>query len=163
HGGRKAAPVIRVLAARGGLGDDTLQALEALYREATVTAADRAALAALERGLEYLEAGRPRAARRRLRRLVAHQPDSAEGRSALGVCLLELDEVDPAIDHLSEAIRLEPTQALHRWNLASAAKQADRMGACYLALRDYLALTDDSEGAAERRAEGKSFARAYER
>jgi len=94
---------------------------------------------------------------------VTRQPDSAEGRSALGVCLLELDDVDAAIDHLSEAIRLEPTQALHRWNLASAAKQADRMGGCYLALRDYLALGDDSDGYVERRAEAKSFVRAYER
>ena len=73
-----------------------VQALDALYREATATAADRAALEALERGLEYLEAGRPRAARRRLERFVARQPDSAEGRSALGVCLLELDEIDAA-------------------------------------------------------------------
>jgi tetratricopeptide (TPR) repeat protein len=163
HGGKKAAPVIRTLSARGGLSDDTLAALDELYREATATAADRAALEALERGLEYLEAGRPRAARRRLERFVTRQPDSAEGRSALGVCLLELDDVDAAIDHLAEAIRLEPTQALHRWNLASAAKQADRMGGCYLALRDYLALSDDSDGYAERRAEAKSFVRAYER
>jgi Flp pilus assembly protein TadD len=163
HGGKKAAPVIRVLATRGGLTAETVQALDVLYREATATAADRAVLEALERGLEYLEAGRPRAARRRLERFVERQPDSAEGRSALGVCLLELDEIDLAIDHLSEAIRLEPTQSLHRWNLASAAKQAERMGGCYLALRDYLALGDDSGGAAERRAEAKSFVRAYER
>ena len=163
HGGKKAAPVIKVLAARGGLTDETVQALDGLYREATATAADRAALEALERGLEYLEAGRPRAARRRLERFVGKQPDNAEGRSALGVCLLELDEIDAAIDELTEAIRLEPGQALHRWNLASAAKQADRMGGCYLALRDYLALTDDNEGAVERRTEAKSFVRAYER
>ena len=37
------------------------------------------------------------------------------------------------------------------------------MGGCYLALRDYLALADDAEGAAERRDEAKSFVRAYER
>jgi Flp pilus assembly protein TadD len=163
HGGKKAAPVIQVLSARGGLTEDTVQALDALYREATATAADRAALEALERGLEYLEAGRPRAARRRLERFVQRQPDNPEGRSALGVCLLELDEIDAAIDQLAEAIRLEPGQALHRWNLASAAKQADRMGGCYLALRDYLALPDDAEGAGERRDEAKSFVRAYER
>lgn len=163
HGGAKAGPVVAALRARGGLSDETQAALEALEREARVTAADRALLEALERGLEYLEAGKPRAARRRLERFVAKQPDNAEGHSALGVCLLELEEVDVAIDHLSEAIRLEPTQALHRWNLASAAKQADRMGGCYLALRDYLALVDDSDGADERRAEAKSFVRAYER
>lgn len=163
HGGKRAAALVKVLSARGGLADETVQALDALYREATATAADRAAIEALERGLEYLEAGRPRAARRRLERFVARQPDNAEGRSALGVCLLELDEIDGAIAELAEAIRLEPAQALHRWNLASAAKQADRMGGCYLALRDYLALPDDAEGADERRDEAKSFVRAYER
>ena len=163
HGGKKAAPLIKTLSARGGLTEDTVQALDLLYREATATAADRAALEALERGLEYLEAGRPRAARRRLERFVAKVPDNPEGRSALGVCLLELDEIDAAINELAEAIRLEPTQALHRWNLASAAKQADRMGGCYLALRDYLALADDNDGVEERRAEAKSFVRAYER
>jgi tetratricopeptide (TPR) repeat protein len=163
HGGKKAVPIIRLLLARGGLGDETLQALDQLYREATATAADRAALEALDRGLEYLEAGRPRAARRRLHRFVGRYPDVAEGRSALGICLLELGEVDAALGHLSEAIRLEPTQALHRWNLASAAKQAERMGGCYLALRDYLSLGDDGEGADERRAEARSFVRAYER
>jgi tetratricopeptide (TPR) repeat protein len=163
HGGKKAAPVIAVLRTRGGLAADTVQALDTLHREATATAADRAAIEALERGLEYLEAGRPRAARRRLERFVQHDPGNAEGRSALGVCLLELDEIDAAIDELTEAIRLEPGQALHRWNLASAAKQADRMGGCYLALRDYLALPDDAEGVVERRAEAKSFVRAYER
>ena len=163
HGGKKAAPLIKTLSARGGLTEDTVQALDLLYREATATAADRAALEALERGLEYLEAGRPRAARRRLERFVAKVPDNAEGRSALGVCLLELDEIDAAINQLAEAIRLEPDEALHRWNLASAAKQAERMGGGYLALRDYLALVDDDDGAAERRAEAKSFVRAYER
>ncbi|HWE31472.1 MAG TPA: tetratricopeptide repeat protein, partial [Polyangia bacterium] len=54
-------------------------------------------------------------------------------------------------------------QALHRWNLASAAKQAERMGGCYLALRDYLSLPDDSEGASDRRDEARNFVRAYER
>jgi tetratricopeptide (TPR) repeat protein len=77
--------------------------------------------------------------------------------------LLELKETDPAIDQLSQAVRLDPEQALHRWNLASAAKQADRMGGCYLALRDYLQLVDDAEGANDRRAEARSFVRAYER
>jgi tetratricopeptide (TPR) repeat protein len=163
HGGANAAPVVAALRARGGLSDETLAALAAVERDATTTAADRAALEALERGLEYLEANRPRAARRRLERYVKRHPEHAEGRSALGVCLLELEEVDAALDHLTEAIRLEPRQALHRWNLASAAKQAERMGGCYLALRDYLALEDDNDGAAERRSEAKGFVRAYER
>jgi tetratricopeptide (TPR) repeat protein len=163
HGGRKAGPLVEALLARGGLSDETAAALVELRREATASAADRAATDALDRGLEYLEAGRPRAARRRLVRFLARNPDSPDGHSALGVCLLELNDVDAALDHLGKAIQLEPRQALHRWNLASGAKQADRMGGCYLALRDYLAMSDDSEGASERRAEARSFVRAYER
>ena len=163
HGGRRAAPLITTLMARGAVSEETHAALQLLHGEATTSAADRAAYDALERGLAYLEAGRPRAARRRLERFVARHPDHAEGRSALGVCLLELNETDLALDQLSQAVRLDPQQALHRWNLASAAKQADRMGGCYLALRDYLALTDESDGADDRRSEARSFVRAYER
>jgi tetratricopeptide (TPR) repeat protein len=163
HGGRRAAPLITSLMRRGGLTAETHAALAELHAAATATAAERAANEALERGLEYLEAGRPRAARRRLERFVARHPEHAEGQSALGVCLLQLNETDVAIEHLSQAVRLDPEQALHRWNLASAAKQADRMGGCYLALRDYLELADDAEGASERRAEARSFIRAYER
>ena len=164
HGGKKAAPVIKVLSARGGLTDETVQALDTLYREATATAADRAALEALERGLEYLEAGRPRAARRRLERFVASaSPTTPRGaaRSA-SACSSSTRSTPPSISWPRPSA-LEPQQALHRWNLASAAKQADRMGGCYLALRDYLALPDDSDGAVERRDEAKSFVRAYER
>jgi tetratricopeptide (TPR) repeat protein len=163
HGGRKAAPLIDQLLARGSLSGETSRALDELRRESLSSLADRAALAALDRGLAYLEAGRPRAARRRLERFVARHPDSPEGHSALGVCLLELEELDAAIDHLTRAIALEPQQALHRWNLASATKQAERMGGCYLALRDYLSMPDDSDGAADRRDEARSFVRAYER
>ena len=163
HGGHKAAPIVSALLQRGGLSDESARALVELQREAGTAPPDRATQDALDRGLAYLEAGRPRAARRRLERFVARQPRSPEGRSALGVCLLELGELDGAVTQLSEAIALEPRQALHRWNLASAAKQAERMGGCYLALRDYLSLADDSEGASERRDEARNFVRAYER
>ena len=131
--------------------------------KAAASKAERAAAQALDRGLEYLEAGRPRAARRRLERYVASNPRHAEGRSALGICLLQLDAHDEALAHLTEAAALEPDEPLHRWNLAAAAKQAERMGGAYLALREYLTLTDEGDGAAPRRAEARSFVRAYER
>src|SRR6478752_403480 len=67
------------------------------------------------------------------------------------------------MSHLHEAARLEPDEPLHRWNLAAAAKQADRLGGAYLALRDYLGLRDDGDGALERNKEARSFVRAYER
>jgi tetratricopeptide (TPR) repeat protein len=162
HGGRRAAPLLEALAHKPGLTPESERALAELMRHAT-TAPDPRASQALDRGLAYLEAGRPRAARRRLERFVARHPDHAEGRSALGVCLLELDEAEGALDHLRAAASLQPEEALHRWNLAAAAKQAERMGGAYLALREYLGLTDDGEGADERRKEARSFVRAYER
>jgi tetratricopeptide (TPR) repeat protein len=163
HGGRRAVPLVDALAARDGLDDDTRAALAALKREARRGPAERRMDDTLERGLEYLESGRPKAARPRLERFVATCPERADGRSALGVCLLELRDFDGAITELRAAADLEPAEALHRWNVAAACKQADRLGGAYLALRDYLATGDDGTGATERRREAKSFVRAYER
>jgi len=163
HGGRRAAPLLKRLLDVDALSDEVRAALAELYAESKASRAQRAAMDALERGLEYLEAGRPRAARRRLERFVETRPEHPEGRSALGICLLQLDEHEAAIAQLNEAARLEPDEALHRWNLAAAAKQCDRMGGAYLALREYLALVDDGEGTPTRRNEARDFVRAYER
>ncbi len=163
HGGKRARSVVESLGAHPSASLETKQALAVLLKHSGATRAERAALSALERGLAYLEVGRPRAARQRLSRFVAMQPDHAEGRSALGVCMLELADVDGAIVHLQAAAQLEPDEPLHRWNLAAAAKQAERMGGAYLALRDYLHLSDDGDGAAERKKEARAFVRAYER
>jgi tetratricopeptide (TPR) repeat protein len=160
HGGRRARWLVETLAARADLSAETRRELAALLRQRP---AERAALSVLERGLAYLEAGKPRAARPRLQRFVLGHPDHAEGQSALGVCLLELDQVEAAIEHLQTAARLEPGEALHRWNLAAAAKQAERMGGAYLALREYLTLADAGDGSGERSKEARSFVRAYER
>jgi tetratricopeptide (TPR) repeat protein len=159
HGGKRARMLLEALAARRELTAETRRALHDVARQSVPPSE----LSALERGLAYLEAGRPRAARRRLERFVHANADHAEGQSALGVCLLELHEVDRALIHLEWAARLQPHEALHRWNLAAAAKQAERMGGAYLALREYLALPDDAEGAGERQKEARSFVRAYER
>jgi tetratricopeptide (TPR) repeat protein len=163
HGGRTAAPLLERLLERDHYDGETRAALEDLLRQAKASRAERSAMEALERGLEYLEAGRPRAARRKLERFVNSYPAHAEGRSALGICLLQLDEHVPALEQLQEAARLEPDEPLHRWNLAAAAKQAERMGGAYLALREYLTLPDDGEGAQARRREARDFVRAYER
>jgi tetratricopeptide (TPR) repeat protein len=159
HGGRRARALLDALSNCGKLSQETRHALLDLATRRSPAPS----LHALERGLAYLEAGRPRAARARLQRFVVGHPDNAEGQSALGVCLLELDQVEPALAHLEAAARLEPAEALHRWNLAAAAKQAERMGGAYLALREYLKLSDDSDGATERHKEARSFVRAYER
>jgi len=168
HGKQKALPLLDGLLAMDDLSPEILAALSALKRDATASKREREAAHALERGLEYLEAGRPQAALRRLTRFVRTYPEHAEGRSALGVCLLQLGEPEQAMVHLARAAELEPDEPLHRWNQAAAAKQADRLGGAYLALREYLRLSlandgDVEEGAVERRAEAKSFVRAYER
>jgi Flp pilus assembly protein TadD len=163
HGGRRAAPLLGELAERPGLDAPLRERLAALAREAAASRHRRRVSEALDRGLAYLEAGRPRAARRRLERYVATMPACAEGRSALGVCLLQLDENEAALRQFQEAARLEPDEALHHWNLAAAAKQVERLGGAYLALRDYLGRSDDNERAAERREEARGFVKAYER
>jgi tetratricopeptide (TPR) repeat protein len=163
HGGRRATRLLERLCLHPALEPDTRTTLEELHRQSKTSRAERAAQETLERGLAYLEGGKPEAARRRLQRFVKAHPDQAEGRSALGVCLLQLDDYPGAMGHLHEAARLEPDEPLHRWNLAAAAKQADRLGGAYLALRDYLTLHDDGEGALERHKEARAFVRAYER
>ncbi len=163
HGGAKARRLIQALLKRDDLMSDTLSALRKLDRREQRTRVARTAQSALERGLEYLEAGRPRAARRRLERVTQSQPRLAEGRSALGICLLQLGDCDGAFGELREAAALQPHEALHQWNLAACAKQAERVGGAYLALREYLALKDETEGAEERRAEARGFVRSYEK
>ena len=116
----------------------------------------------LESALDDLEAGRTQRARRALERLAQRSPERAEVRSALGVCLLELEDVARAIEHLAAAASLEPDEPLHQWNVASAMKSADRVGGCYLALRKYLGSDDRSDGARERLAEARRFVRGYE-
>ncbi len=117
---------------------------------------------ALDTALDDLEAGRADKARRALERLCAREPDRADARSALGVCLLELDEVGASIVHLAAAAELEAHEPLHQWNVASAMKSADRVGGCYLALRRYLEMKDEGEGADERLAEARRYVRGYE-
>ncbi len=163
HGGRRSTRLLERLCENAALEPDTRAALQELHRQSTASRAERSAQETLERGLAYLESGKPEAARRRLLRFVKAHPEQAEGRSALGVCLLQLDDFVGAMRHLHEAARLEPDEPLHRWNLAAAAKQADRLGGAYLALRDYLGLRDEGDGANERRKEARSFVRAYER
>jgi|GEM_PF-4168927 len=165
HGGGKALPLLEQLLGRDDLDSATRTTLEGLVSDATASRAERIADQALDRGLAYLESGRPEAARRKLERFIKTHPEHAEGRSALGVCLLQLHEPELAITELRKAAQLEPEEPLHAWNLAAASKEADRLGGAYLALRDYLSLgtRDLTEGSEERRLEARSFVRAYER
>ncbi len=163
HGGERATSLVDALLGRRGLAAETINALIKLKDEALASPLEQEASDALERGLEYLEAGKPKAARKRLQRFVRKYPNHAEGRSALGVCLLQLDDFDGAIEHLQHAATVEPEEPLHRWNVAAACKQAERLGGAYLALREYLKAEDDGDGARDRREEARSFVRAYEK
>lgn len=163
HGSPRARRLLDALMASAANVSEAKRALERVRGRAGDERLEEAVESLLDRGLGFLEAGRPRAALKRLRRFVADHPSDPEGRSALGVCLLELDKTAAALPHLRAAARLDPKEGLHHWNLASAARQAGRMGGCYLELRTYLELGDSGDGSQERRAEARSFARGYER
>src|SRR5438093_1480686 len=72
------------------------------------------AAAALQRGLERLEAGQPEEAARLLRLAVARDPKSAEARSALAQALQRLEQYPAAIAEAEAAVRLAPGKADYR-------------------------------------------------
>ncbi len=113
-------------------------------------------------GLDLLESGELRPARRLLERVVAADPDDGEALSFLGVCCLELGDAKAALPYLDRAVIVEPDEALHQWNLAAAAKAADQLCRCYLALKRYLKLEDGVEGSALRQCEAGQFVTEYE-
>ncbi len=162
HGGETGVRLVHALAQRAAWSPATRGKLREMVRVVLLSPDEREAERQLERGLAFLARQRPRAARAPLERFVEARPNDASGRSALGVCLLELGDENSAAAQLEQATRLEPAEALHRWNLAAAAKRAERFGGAYLALRDYLTLLDREEGAAERRAEARRYISAYE-
>jgi Flp pilus assembly protein TadD len=114
-------------------------------------------------GFELLERGDLAGARVELERLVRDRPDDREALSYLGVCLLQLGEPEEALDHLEHVCALEPDEGLHHWNVAAAAKAADRMTRGYLALERYLELPDGYAGHGARRREARRFLRSYEK
>ncbi len=162
HGGETGVRLVHALAQRAAWSPATRGKLREMVRVVLLSPDEREAERQLERGLQFLARHRPRAARAPLERFVEARPDDASGRSALGVCLLELGDETAAAEQLETATRLEPAEALHRWNLAAAAKRAQRFAGAYLALREYLSLLDREEGAAERRAEARRYLAAYE-
>lgn len=116
----------------------------------------------LEQALGWLQTGKLQRARRQLDALIQVHPQDPELCSALGVCLLEMGQPEVALRYLQRAAEMEPQVALHLWNLSSAARSADQMGACYKSLHAYLRADDREAGAADRRREAQEFCRAYE-
>src|SRR5206468_2782575 len=83
-------------------------------------------------------------------------------RSSLGKCLVTLGRPDEALPHLEIAARLAPTEAIHQWTLSLAARAAGRLGACYLALVDYVRLPDRTRGGKARRMAARRHVRQFE-
>lgn len=161
HGGEAARPLLDALMRDPRTPQAVLSDLEALAQMLPRSRTGRHAQA-LKQALACLRAGKPQRARRQLESLRSLRPHDPEVASALGVCLLELGLPREAMVHLRHAAELEPGEALHLWNLSSAARSADRLGACYQWLLAYLQADDREVGAAERRREAQDFCRAYE-
>jgi Flp pilus assembly protein TadD len=170
HGGTGARRLVREIATRLS-AEGAVQEVVALLDEKLEGPGDaepdrpgsRREPRALLQGQHWLEQGNPKTARPLLRRFVRKNPDDAEGRSCLGICLLELGQLDAAIVELEHACALDPTDALHAWNLAAAAHKIDAHGRCYLALRAYLSAADQAPEAGERAAEARAYLLDYER
>lgn len=157
YGGASARPLLRALF-ESSLPDDVRAAIAPLLGSADA-ASDAAALegAVLSEALDYLEAGRPRAARLRIERHLLQHPDDAEGHSALGAALLELGQRRLATRSFERALACEPTEPLHIWNLAVAARRARRNALAFVTLSRYLDCFDRSDGATQRRAEARNY------
>src|SRR5262249_54150867 len=82
----------------------------------------------LSRGTQLLAKRDIAGARRAFAAYVLDRPEDAEGRSCLGLCLLELGEHEEALRELARAARLEPDEPLRHWNLAAAAREAGKPG-----------------------------------
>ncbi|MCS6914282.1 MAG: tetratricopeptide repeat protein [Myxococcales bacterium] len=161
YGGEAAWPLLEALLRDPRTPRAALAELQALAQGLPRSRGGRDAQA-LNQALASLRAGKLRRARRQLESLRSLRPHDPEVASALGVCLLELGLPGEAMVHLQHAAELEPGEALHLWNLSSAARSADRLGACYRWLQAYLQADDHEVGAAERRREAQAFCQAYE-
>jgi len=115
----------------------------------------------LARGTAHLEAGDPSSARPLLGAFVAVVPEDAEARTWLSCALMALQQPAAALPHLRAAVRLEPEDPVRWWNLAAAARQADKHGASYLALGDFLRRVRGRRTPARRRA-ALRYRRLYE-
>jgi Flp pilus assembly protein TadD len=164
HGGGGALPLLCALMQDARTPPEVLPELDGLYRGAMhlgMSARCRDAQR-LDQALRLLQAGKLERAHKLLEGLYQAHPSDPEVCSSLGVCLLEMGQPDEAMLYLQRAADLEPHVAIHRWNLAAAARTADRMGVCYKTLHDYQRLTDREAGAAERQREARAFCQAYE-
>jgi tetratricopeptide (TPR) repeat protein len=104
----------------------------------------------LGRATDLLSTGEVERARPLLERCVDLVPDDADAAAGYGLCLLGNGDLAGARLQLERAVALDPACALHHWNLAAVAHRQGSLGACYLALRRYVALErgQDADAAA---------------
>jgi tetratricopeptide (TPR) repeat protein len=99
----------------------------------------------LGRAIELLADGEP--ARAQL--LLARCPqDSADVLAAQAACLLAANKLAEALAPLARAAELEPTFALHHWNLAATLHQLGDRDGTYRALRAFIATSATPSGLA---------------
>jgi tetratricopeptide (TPR) repeat protein len=119
----------------------------------------------LGRGIDLLAVGDAAKALPLLERYLEERPDDPDAVSSLGLCHLALGDPATARAPLDRAAALEPARPFHHWNRAAAAHRERRLGACYLALLDYLrcATTDTVESRSPRCALARRYVADYER
>lgn len=181
HGGPAARPLLSALAQDPRTPRELVQLLIVFTRPTAVTehwsaerrpdesrsvSPSRAAElieAKLERAMGLMQEGRMAEAHRRLAALAKAHPERPEVQSALGLCLLRLEQPADALAPLGRAADLEPGVAVHRFNLATAASLAERPGSCYRQLLRYLDGVDATPGADQRRAAARDQVERYKR
>jgi tetratricopeptide (TPR) repeat protein len=135
--------------------------LVGLFDEHMAPAPPSGAAQLLERGCELLESGDAAAARPLLAAFASVHPEDAEARTWIACALVALGEKDAALLHLRAAARLEPEDPVRHWNVASAARQAERHGLSYLALGEFLRRSRGKRTPARRRA-AQRYRKLYE-
>ncbi|MBI4510868.1 MAG: hypothetical protein HY698_14645 [Deltaproteobacteria bacterium] len=117
----------------------------------------------LDDAMRLLRERQAEKARSLAERYVSSHPRDANGHACLSSCLAALGRHDDAMAALAIAARLKPDEPIRQWELSQAAKRAGKLGACYLALTDYLSGDDKSEGAERRIREARNFLALFEK
>jgi tetratricopeptide (TPR) repeat protein len=99
----------------------------------------------LGRAIELIADGEPARAQLLLARCA---PDSADVLAAQAACLLAANQLSDAVAPLVRATELEPSFALHHWNLAATLHQLGDRDGTYRALRAFIAASATPSGLA---------------
>ncbi len=156
HGGTAATPLLAALITDARTPRPIAQELIKVVRPVvlpleTTTEKKRTSPASMQRALRLLSRGQLDSAHQELMALRHKRENDLAVHSALGLCLLQLNQPQAALKELERAAELAKTVATHAWNAAVAAHLAEDVGRCYQFLRQYLECDDTRPGAAARR------------